>query len=289
MQTDQDPFQDFIHTARKIISIFQCAINTFNERRAAQAAAGIAYYAFFSIFPLILMLVFIGTFFVRGEEAIQTVIEIVGQVFPVSAQLLSRNIQRVLELRTSFTVIGLVTLLWSAAGVFSALAYNINLAWRKIAPRNFLQKRLAGLAMVGILALLYAAFLLVTLLVRSLPAVLAFLEGTQVADIGALKQIIQTIAGWTIVYFLYLGMYRWVPAVHVYWTPAMISAAAATIMWQAVTHAFVWFLRTGFSRYELVYGTLGTVVALLFLIYLNAWIVLFSAHLCAAIMDDGQH
>jgi uncharacterized BrkB/YihY/UPF0761 family membrane protein len=36
-------------------------------------------------------------------------------------------------------------------------------------------------------------------------------------------------------------------------------------------------------RYELVYGSLGTVVALMLWIYLGSWIAFFGAHLSAAI------
>jgi uncharacterized BrkB/YihY/UPF0761 family membrane protein len=49
------------------------------------------------------------------------------------------------------------------------------------------------------------------------------------------------------------------------------------------TDIFSLYLLKGLVRYELVYGSLGTVVALLFLIYVIGLIVLFGAHLCAAI------
>lgn len=267
-----------------IVRIVRRTIATFNHAHAPQAAAGIAYYAFFSIFPLLLLLVAIGTFFVRSDQALQSVIEIANQALPASTQLLERNIESVLALRASIGILGLVGLLWSATGVFTALANNIDLAWSASRRRNFIQKRLAGLAMVGILALLYAVFLVVTVLVRSLPAII---EGSQVVEMGTLRRVFQGVAAWSMVFLLYFGVYRWVPTVPVGWKAAALSAAVATILWQIVTNAFVWFLHTGFSQYELVYGTLGTVVALLFLIYLNAWIVLFGIHLCASLMENG--
>jgi uncharacterized BrkB/YihY/UPF0761 family membrane protein len=42
-------------------------------------------------------------------------------------------------------------------------------------------------------------------------------------------------------------------------------------------------LGSGMSSYSLVYGSLGAIVALLFLIFIVSMITLFGAHLCAAI------
>jgi membrane protein len=146
---------------------------------------------------------------------------------------------------------------------------------------------LFSLAMVGILVLLYAVFMFVTVVARSLPALISFGQGSQVVEISVVRRTLQTVAAWGGVFLLFLGVYRWVPAPQVGWTSAAWSAGAATVLWQIATNVFVWVLRMGFSRYELIYGTLGTVVALLFLVYLNAWIVLFGAHLCASLMKNG--
>ena len=50
-----------------------------------------------------------------------------------------------------------------------------------------------------------------------------------------------------------------------------------------VTKLFSWVLANGLVKYELVYGSLSTVVALMFWIYLISSITLFGAHLSAVI------
>jgi membrane protein len=57
----------------------------------------------------------------------------------------------------------------------------------------------------------------------------------------------------------------------------------ASTAWKIATAGFTWYVTSGFGRYQLVYGSLGAVVALLFLIYLISMITLFGAHLSAAI------
>jgi membrane protein len=57
----------------------------------------------------------------------------------------------------------------------------------------------------------------------------------------------------------------------------------ASLAWKAVIAGFGWYLGSGFGQYQLVYGSLGTIVAFLFLIYIISLITLFGAHLSAAI------
>ena len=52
-----------------------------------------------------------------------------------------------------------------------------------------------------------------------------------------------------------------------------------------MTAGFAWYLDSSFGQYQLVYGSLGAIVAFLFMIYLISLITLFGAHLSAAI--DG--
>jgi membrane protein len=268
---------------RFILLILRRAISSFDEARAAQASAGIAYYAFFSLFPLLLVLISAGSFFINSEEAVQTVLGFAGQILPGSTIVLEQNIIRVLRMRTSIGIIGLVILLWSATGVFSALAFNIDLAWQNTRRRNFIQKRLVGLAMVSVLAFLYLLFLILTITFRSLPAILGAYWDLAILRNREFLQAINFVSTWAVIFLLYFALYRWVPSTRVNWKPAAITAALSTLMWQAVLHAFSWFIQMGLDRYELVYGTLGTIVALLLSIYLYAWIALFGAHLCASI------
>jgi membrane protein len=57
----------------------------------------------------------------------------------------------------------------------------------------------------------------------------------------------------------------------------------ASLAWELAKQAFAWYLSSGFAKYDLVYGSLGAVVALMFWIYIGSWIVFFGAHLSAVI------
>jgi membrane protein len=57
----------------------------------------------------------------------------------------------------------------------------------------------------------------------------------------------------------------------------------SSISWKIATALFAWYVRSGFNQYELVYGSVGTLVAFMFLIYILSTVTLFGAHLTSAI------
>jgi membrane protein len=80
-----------------------------------------------------------------------------------------------------------------------------------------------------------------------------------------------------------LILYWWLPRTKVLWREAAWGAMIGSIGISVVTSGFTWFLESGLSNYNLVYGSLGAIVALLFWIYMLSLIIFAGAHLSAAI------
>jgi membrane protein len=131
------------------LNILKDAVKTFTVTRANQAAASLAYYVIFSFFPLLLVLISAGSFFLNSQEVYTKVSELIQQAIPNSSLWINENLQQILEQRGTVGIIGLITLLWAASGGFINLAYNINLAWLEAPQRNFFQGRLVAFEMIG--------------------------------------------------------------------------------------------------------------------------------------------
>jgi len=245
-----------------------------------------AYYAIFSLFPLLLFLVAIGGFFVAGEQARQRAVNLATAAIPVSQDFIERNVVRIHKLRGTMSIAGLVGLLWSASGVFTVLAYNVNHAWTDAKQRGFLEIRLVGMAMVGFLILLLGLSLLSSTALNLLPRLQVPLWGEVSIYETVLWKAISKLIPWLFTFLLFLALYLWAPNVRVEWRAAFGGAVAAAIAWEIVKNGFVWYLSSGLIQYELIYGSLGTVVVLMFWIYLGSWIALFGAHLSAAIAEE---
>ena len=276
--------KDFLENINQLsgdrLSILQTAIRTFTEKQAAQASAGLAYYTFFSIFPLILAFVAGGSYFLDSHQVFSTVTQFIQQALPISRQVINENLEEILEERGTAGIISLLILLWSASGMFTNLAYNINLAWPRARRRNFLQSRLVGLWMiVGLIGLIVFSLLLSWLTAR-----LPFMNLDQASPaVLIMLRIISALGSWLMIFLVFLTLYRWIPRLRVPWNATLWGALIASLAWKVVTAGFGWYLGSGFGQYQLVYGSLGAIVAFLFLIYIISMITLFGAHLSAAI------
>lgn len=280
-------YRRFDALAAGIPSLIYEVIRHYGKAKASQAAAGLAYYLFFSVFPLLLVLVALTSSFLKSEQAFRSAVDFVTQAIPVSQNLIEKNLQTVLDQRGTVGLVGGVAALWSASGAFATLANNVNRAWEMSESRGFLRKRLVALAMVGALASLLLLSLISTALISLLPQL-------QIPFLGLATSIYET-TGWKLLSrlvpllftgLMFVALYRWVPNTTVTWKAALWGAVVAAVGWELAKGAFNWYLNSGLVNYELVYGSLGTVVALLFWIYISAIITLFGAHLSAVI--DSQ-
>jgi len=266
-----------------LLGIPRDAIQHFAAVRAAEATASIAYYAIFSLFPLLLALIAGGSFVLESEQVQRLVLDFVDEVFPVSQRLIERNIQAVLALRGTVRFVALISLVWSATGGLTALIRNINRAWSEAKPRNFLEDRLLALGMVGGLAVLLALSSVSTTVLDVLARFSVPIGGGLSIYETFLWTILSGIVPRLFAFSALLGLYRWVPNTQVRWSEAFWGALVATLAWRIATNGFTWYLSSGIVRYELVYGSLGAIVALMLWIYIIGLIALFGAHLSAAI------
>lgn len=273
-------YQNIDQLSGNRLSILRNALRTFTEKQAAQASAGLAYYALFSIFPLLLVFIAAGSYFLDTTQVFQTVTQFVQQALPISKQAISQNLQEILQQRGTAGIASILTLLWSASGMFTSLAYNINLAWPHASRRNFLQNRLVGLWMiVGLIGLIIFSLTLSWIANR-----LPFTHSdNNSASIMLGLRLISGLGSWLIIFLVFLTLYRWIPTLRVKWSATIWGALIASLAWKAATGGFAWYLDSSFGQYQLVYGSLGAIVAFLFLIYIISLITLFGAHLSAAI------
>jgi membrane protein len=207
---------------------------------------------------------------------------LVISAIPVSQTFVEINIQRILIVRNSVGLLSLIFFIWSGSNAFSMMVHHITSAWPEGERRPFFQKRLFGLAMV--VALILVLFLLMlsssvlNILVRyrdTIPG-LDLLFNTSVWNIGA------TVLHWLVPFLFFYSLYRIIPMGRVPVKAASYSAVGITILWRVASSGFQWYLASGFARYEVIFGSLSAVVAILLWIYISSVILFFGAHICAA-------
>ncbi len=266
-----------------LLGIIRETFSRFGRLKATQGAASLAYYTFFSLFPLLLVLVSVSGYFITSERAKQQVIDFIGEALPVSRAIIQDNIDEVTELRGPLGLLGLIGALWSASAAFSTLAYHVNRAWLESERMGFLRQRLIALVMIGALFVLLLLSLASTTILNLLPRMNVSLFGGESVYDTIVWDVLSGIVPLLFSFILFLALYRWVPTTEVGWDAAVWGAVVAAVGWEVAKRAFAWYLGSGLSNYHVVYGSLSTIVILLFWIYISGLITLFGAHLCATL------
>jgi len=242
----------------KLKKIVPSVVYTFRqmaEDRAVESAAGMAFYSFFSLFPMLLILVSFGGSFLESSQAQTQVLDFLLRIFPFSGDVIEGNIQEVLRVRSSVNTLSTIMLLWSGSGAFAGFTRNINRAWPRAKRRPFI--------------------------IRLLPSNL----NAAIHTLGQIRFLPQFLV-WVLFFLTLTMVYRWIPNIDVARDEAIWGGLTASIGSVAATGGFTWFLQSGLVRYNLVYGSLGAIVALMAWIYLISVIILFGAYLSAAIAEQ---
>lgn len=265
------------------LGILALSIERFAEARATAVAASLAYYALFSIFPFFLVLIASASFILKDETNFSQVTGLIVNFLPVSETLIEDNLQAVITLRGPVRIIGFIGLVWAGAGVFSSLFYNVNLAWPDTKPRNFIRNRLAGLSIITfVIALLSLYFFFSTV-----SGLLSLFDLSKINFISLeflpAQSFITQFFSWFSKVFVFFILFLWAPNTKVPWRAALIGAIVSGLGWEIATAGFTWYLTSGIATYELVYGSLGAIVALMLWFYIISLVILYGAHLGGAI------
>ncbi|MCJ7703607.1 MAG: YihY/virulence factor BrkB family protein [Anaerolineales bacterium] len=260
--------------------VLRRTIHRFGRERTAEAAAGIAFFGLFSLFPLLLILVGMGSSILHLPQAQDQVLHTLMEAFPFSVDIVEENVQKVLNKRNTSQIFGWLGLAWSATGAFTVLTRNINRAWPDADRHNYIKMRLMAFSMLAGMVVVTGALLAANLLIRFLP-----LSWGGIASLFVSLRYFSHAVIWLLTLITLLWLYRWIPNTEVLWSEAAWGGVLASTGTVLATSIFSWYLGSGrgLTNYNLVYGSLGTIVALMFWIYILSFIVLFGAHLSSSI------
>ncbi|NIV34821.1 MAG: YihY family inner membrane protein [Anaerolineae bacterium] len=255
----------------------------FDQDEGAVVSRSIAYYALFSLFPLLLVLISAASSILADEEALRTIIELFERTLPISADLARESVEQALAARGTVNVIAGLGLLWSATGVFTAMYRAVNKAWGNPKSRLFLKEKLFGLAVVLIVGLI----LLGSTLLSTAASVLQKWDGTifgwqpfSSPEVAALWGKLSTFVPPVISVVTFIILYRTIPLNRVTWRDVWLGGLIAGLIWEAARQIYAWYL-ANVATYSLIYGSVGVIIGFLLWAYLSAMILLIGAEFTA--------
>jgi membrane protein len=243
----------------------------------------IAYYALFSIFPLLLAVLTLASSFVALERVQSEIINWIERYLPIVSDVVQVNIQQVLAARNTAGIVALVSLIWSASGVFMAMYRAVNRAWGNPKSKLFWREKIFGLSLVLIVGFL----LLSTTLLSTLTSVLQSWQGpifgwNPLADprTASLVSWLSTLAPIPIAILTFILLYRIIPQNPVTWKDVWLGGLLAGLTWEGARRLYAWYL-ANFARYNLIYGSVGAIIGFLLWAYISAMILLVGAEFTA--------
>lgn len=267
-------------------SLFALVLDTFaafSANNMTMLAAALSYYALLALFPLLLLLIALAPLFISQSEALDTVLDVAHEYLPGAEATLRVVLQQVIDERGPATLVGVLTLIWSASGVFDVLQLSFDRAWRVAQPRAFWLQRLFSIGVIAVLGL----FFLVSVIAST------FSE-TMLVQLFGETNVARELVTWggstlgaILAFVAFLMLYKTFPYTYVRWRHALIGAIVAAVLWQSAKYLYELYI-VHFARFNLVYGSVGAIIGLLLWGYISATVVLLGAQLAATLGRSTQ-
>jgi membrane protein len=246
-----------------------------------QGAAAISYFSLFSLFPLMLVLLATTDWVLYIFGARDAVMRSLMQLFPGARQFLQAELMELGAPSRELVITCVFLFLWSSSWMFDFLESTMNRAWQVSRRRGFFHSRLLSVWVIFLFVLLFLLSTTLTVVV------------TQVADeslrktsdyftpllLSAFWHGVLLASGLLVTSAVFTLLYLTVPYTRVRFRYAFDGAFPAALLWQAASYLFA--ILVPHLDYQLIYGSIGAVVALLTWVYVSSIIVLWGNHYAA--------
>lgn len=264
------------------IKVLRQTISDFADFKILRMSAALAYYTVFALAPMLIVIITLCDIF-YGREAIEG--SIYGQINDFVGSQAAAQIQEILK-NTAVSndiswasIIGAISLVLAATGVFTEIQDSINFIWRlKAKPKKgkgFLKmviNRLLSFSMVIGLGFI----LMVSLIVNAVMDTLSQRLMQRLPEVQVyVAYIINYAVTFFIISFLFASIFKILPDARVQWRDVWKGAFATAILFMLGKFGISFYL--GQSNVASAYGAAGSIVLILLWVYYSAIILYFGA------------
>ncbi len=258
-------------------SLFKDAYAGWRKHEVSRLAASLAYYAIFSLAPLVIIVIGIAGLVFGAEAARQGLLaQVQGLAGPEGAQMVSTMISHASTLPSDIVtgLVGVVTLLFGASSVFVELRESLNKVWEvKDKPGEgfwaMIRERFVSFSMVLVIGFL----LLVSLVLSAALAAIGSRFGHGLPSL--VMQGINFLMSVVVITFLFAAIYRFLPSERLPWSDLWVGSFGTSLL--IVIGKFLVGFYLGRASVGSAYGAAGSLIVLLVWIYYAAQLFFFGA------------
>jgi membrane protein len=255
--------------------------NEFLDKNGPYMSAAIAFYAFFSIFPLSLALITIFSFFLGIEGFEEDLIQGLETQIPVLAEqddeFLTDFFQSLRDGRVVTSAVAVLGLIFASKAVFSSIRKSINSIWGIKKTRPFLTEQLIDFVLLfGSALLIIVSFSITTVFgfFHELSAIVA--PNTPVADDAIWAQVTR-FSPPALTFLVFLTLYWWLPNTKLRFNEVWPTALLGAIAFELSKFFFILYLQNAAGLANGVYGGVSAIIVLMVFVYVSAIILLVGA------------
>jgi membrane protein len=257
-------------------------------------AAALAYYFFLALFPAMLALVALASFFPL-ERLVPQLIESAAPILPPDVlAIMTEQLEKLSHgNHGGILTFGFLAALWSSSAAVMAIIDALNRAYDVEEGRPWWRTRITAILLTLALALfILISFALVLLGPELAERIAGFLGG------GPLAAWAWNVLRWPIVFAIMAAamalVYYFAPDVEQEWVWLTPGSVLATLGWVLASLGFRYYI-VNFGNYTATYGAIGGVMVLLLWLYISGLAVLAGAELNSEIehasslgKDEGE-
>lgn len=251
------------------------------SEQVGDRAAALAYFSFFSLFPLLLGIIAAGSFFLDTEQVRAGLGRVITETLPGSAPFVRDNLDALVRLRGPAGVASVVALFWSAKRMFAAVSRGVNGILEGEQSHPFYLSPLRNLAIALAVSLLF-------FLAMGVSTALQLLAQQSLGGLSLLgleselsRQVEAHLTSYLFVFAIHVLIYRIVPYRRLEWRRVASGAGFAALLFEAGKSAFVFYL-SRVANLEALYGSVSSIIVLLLWLYYSGRVLLLGAALMKA-------
>jgi len=252
-------------------------------------AAALAYYAIFSIAPLLLLSIHLASLFLDRTTAVEALTnELIGVIGPAGSDAIKQMLDAAGTAQPEgwAGLIGFAVLLFAATGFVGSLQDALDKIWHA-PPRPsglwaFFRAKLFSFSLI-----LAAAFLLLISLVLS--TAMTAIAGRVTSAVGLQEETVGLViitANFSLAALIFAAIFKYVPSVPVSWKAAVAGGVFTAVLFAVGRFVLAWYL--GREAEASAYGAATSLVLLLIWVYYSAQILFLGAQFSESVQNEGR-
>jgi membrane protein len=236
-------------------------------------AASLSYYSLLSVFPLLIGVISVLGYIFPSALVQDELFSFFEKNLPTSLNLLRENIAAIIDMRSTLGVLSLIGLFWSGGALFSSIGRVADRAWEIRVYRSYFFRKGRDLILAVGTGIIFFISLGLTTISTILPE-LRLPFGITVTT------IVTHILAFILIFTVFLLIYKYIPNTRIAWRDIWLSALIGASIFEGINYVFSWYL-IRFANYQLVYGSITSVIAFVVWIYFSSLILIVGIEVSA--------